>query len=218
MERRSQAFSVVLIMYLFKTVHGGHDKRIACIQCGVHFAKKCRSGEVFYILCSRVLWLESNSRFASIAQLLPIVTMAAAAATTPGKYPDPPYNSETDASCLQCFFPECRMQRKGYASMMSHCKQDHTEGRVPEEWKETWFYKQARDVENITRRKRERKKNAARKCREENEEQEMQEKHRGQDSLFVILFRFVFDKAFFHGAWRGAPFGAFYSFRIILCS
>ena len=73
---RSQAFPVVLIMYSFKTVHGGHDKRIACIQCGVHFAKKCRSGEVFYILCSRVLWLESNIRFASIAQLLPIATMA----------------------------------------------------------------------------------------------------------------------------------------------
>ena len=127
---RSQAFPVVLIMYLFKTVYGGHDKRIACIQCGVHFAKKCRSGEVFYILCSRVLWLESNSRFASIAQLLPIATMAAAAATTPGKYPDPPYNSETDASCLQCFFPDCRMQRKGYASMMSHIKQDHTEKRM----------------------------------------------------------------------------------------
>ena len=105
--------------------------------------------------------------------------------------------------------------------MMSHIKQDHTEKRVPEEWKETWFYKQARDAENITRRKRERKKNAARKYREENEKQEMQEKqekHRGQDSLFVILFCFVFDKAFFHGAWRGAPFGAFYSFRINLCS
>ena len=58
-----------------------------------------------------------------------------------------PYDGYTSKSKVQCFWKDekgpCRKTRSGCWSLWSHCMQDHTNYKMPPEWKGTHFHEYA---------------------------------------------------------------------------
>ena len=60
----------------------------------------------------------------------------------PPALPMPQFTSEmgyTKDSKIPCFWPACDIHRKGYWSSLCHVKDKHTGGKIPMEWRSSYF-------------------------------------------------------------------------------